>query len=68
MFNASNRLVEVGVALSVYHAFLPADPLSGLGWLALTGAVTASGLVTLVNVSLVLMLAAGLPARSSSPA
>ncbi len=63
VFNASNRLVEVGVALSVYHAFLPADPLSGLGWLALTGAVTASGLVTLVNVSLVLMLAAGLPAR-----
>ncbi len=57
VFNGVNKAVEVGVALSVYQALDPSEPLSLWGWLALCASIAASSLTTSLLVSLVISLA-----------
>src|SRR5680860_461781 len=64
VFNASSRALDVCIALSIYRALDPADPLSAQGWAALCLAVTASALVSTFGVAAVISLTIGrLPLR-----
>ena len=64
VFNVTNRALSVGIALSIYLALDPADPLSAQGWVVLCLAVTASGLSSTFGVASVISLSIGrLPLR-----
>lgn len=58
-FNAVNRLVEMVVALAVFQAIAPPDPLSTEGWAALCVAVLVSALVSALDLVAVITLAIG---------
>jgi len=67
VFNGSSRALDVCIALSIYRALDPADPLSAQGWAALCLAVTASALVSTFGVAAVISLTIGrLPLRDLS--
>src|SRR5680860_748106 len=64
VFNGASRALGIGIALTVYQALDPSEPLSDVGWMALCLAVTASGLASALAGALVISLAIGrLPAR-----
>ena len=64
VFNGSSRALDVCIALSIYRALDPADPLSAQGWAALCLAVTATALVSTLGVAAVISLTIGrLPLR-----
>jgi len=67
VFNGSSRALDVCIALSIYRALDPADPLSAQGWAALCLAVTASALASTFGVAAVISLTIGrLPLRDLS--
>jgi len=64
VFNGTSRALNVGIALSLYHALVPPEPLSAGGWLVLCLATTASGLASTLSVAAGISLAiARLPLR-----
>ena len=64
VFNGASRALGIGIALTVYQALDPSEPLSDVGWMALCLAVTASGLASALVGALVISLAIGrLPMR-----
>ena len=64
VFNGGSRALGVGIALSIYRALDPADPLSAQGWAALCLAVAASALASTLGVASVISMSIGrLPLR-----
>jgi len=59
VFNGASRALGIGIAISLYHAFAPPEPLSAQGWAALCLAVTASGLASALAGAAVISLAIG---------
>lgn len=59
VFNGSSRALDLGIALTIYHALVPADPLSPQGWAALCLAVAASALASTLGVASVISLKIG---------
>lgn len=58
-FNGVARALEVGVALTLYQALVPPEPLSAQGWAVLCLAVTASGVTSAFGVAAVISLSLG---------
>lgn len=64
VFNGTSRALDVCIALSIFRALNPSDPLSAQGWAALCLAVTASALASTFGVAAVISLTIGrLPLR-----
>lgn len=64
LFNGASRALGIGIAITLYQALAPSEPLSAQGWVALCLAVTASGLVSALAGASVISLAIGrLPLR-----
>jgi diguanylate cyclase (GGDEF)-like protein len=59
LFNGVTGAVEIMVAVSLYRALDPSQPFSVLGWIELSLAVMASGLVSALAVASVISLATG---------
>ena len=59
VFNTVNRLLDLAVALTVYHLLVPDDPHSTGGWAAICLAASASGLSASSGVAGVIRLSAG---------
>lgn len=59
-FNTTNRAVEVALALTLYRALDPVDPLSLQGWFTLALVITVTEVTSSLCVALVISLATGL--------
>ncbi len=57
VFNGASRALGIGIALTVYGALNPSEPLSAFGWIAVCVAVTASGLTSALAGASVISLA-----------